>query len=496
MDEPIEDTRESIGLAALERRLFEDLACLNPPAEDWVPPTPGAAVADVVIIGGGMCGLVAWFAFTQAGLRNIRIVDRAAPGREGPWVTYARMETLRSPKSLTGPALGVPTLTFRAWFVAQHGLAAWQRLERIPRPQWMDYLRWYRRVLAVPVENGIEVTSIRPHAGGEIELEIASGERPAIVARKVVLATGREGLGDAGVPAFMAPLERHRQWAHSSDPIDFLALRGKRLAVIGVGASAVDNAAEALEAGASEVRLLARRPTMPTVNKLMGVGSYGMIAGFAEMTPEWRWRISDYAARQQTPAPHNSTLRVSRHPNAYFHFNCSINSMTERDGAIVITTRDGRGFNADFVILGTGFTIDPRLRPELREVSDRVACWEDRYTPPPGEANPELGRYPWLANDFSFTERVPGEAPWLADVHCFNYAAAMSLGEVSGDIPGISEGARWLARSLSAQLFNMDIDKHWAALQAYAKPELDGSEWTDADAAAATRHDVANGETT
>ena len=30
-------------------------------------------------------------------------------------MTYARMETLRSPKQLVGPAYGMASLTFRAW---------------------------------------------------------------------------------------------------------------------------------------------------------------------------------------------------------------------------------------------------------------------------------------------------------------------------------------------------------------------------------------------
>jgi len=40
---------------------------------------------------------------------------RAPEGREGVWVTFARMPTLRSPKDQTGPDLGLPSLTFEAW---------------------------------------------------------------------------------------------------------------------------------------------------------------------------------------------------------------------------------------------------------------------------------------------------------------------------------------------------------------------------------------------
>lgn len=472
-------------LAVLNARVRQDLEYLNYPAANWSKPltTPeGQTVSDVVIIGAGMCGLVAWHSLTRAGIANIRIVDRAKQGKEGPWVTYARMETLRSPKTLLGPALGMASLTFRAWYTAQFGEQSWDDLFRIPRPMWMDYLNWYREVMEIPVENGIDVTRVKPRPDGLLELEVSGGAQPSIITRKLVMATGRDGLGEPTIPDFVKGMERLKSWAHSADLIDFDGLKGKRVVVIGVGASAVDNAAEALESGAAEVRLLARRKAMPTVNKLMGIGSYGVTAGFAKIDPAWRWRLMDYSVKQQTPAPHNSTLRVSRHDNAYFHFDCGIRSMKEENGEVVITTLNGRVFRTDFVILGTGFSIDPMSRPELSPVNDDIACWEDRYTPPKGEENPGLGRFPWLEDDFSFTEKTPGAAPWVRNIHCFNYGSSVSLGKVSGDIPAISEGALWLARGIAASLFIKDIDYHWEALLAYEKPELDGSEWTDADA--------------
>ena len=52
-----------------------------------------------------------------------------------------------------------------------------------------------------------------------------------------------------------------------------------------------------------------------------------------------------------------------------------------------------------------------------------------------------------------------------------------SLGKVSGDIPGISEGAAWLARAMAAKLYSEDIDVHWQGMQDYATPELLGDEW-------------------
>ena len=469
---------DSAGLAALEERLRADLSCLCYPPANWTPPRErgGEPVLDVVVIGGGMCGLVAWFALARAGIRNVRVLDRSPEGLEGPWLTYARMETLRSPKHLTGPAFGHGALTFQAWFRAQHGAAAWEALDKIPRPMWMDYLRWYRRVLEVPVENGIALDRVRPE-GDLLRLELSGAAEGSILARRLVMATGREGTGQPNIPGFVQALPR-RFWAHSADPIDFAALRGRRVAVVGVGASAVDNAAEALEAGAAEVRHLVRRREMPTINKMMGIGSYGFTAGYAQLPDEWRWRFMNYSFVTQTPPPRGSTLRVSRHPNAHFHFGKAVASARPAGEAVAVRFADGSRLLTDFLILGTGFRTDPLARSEFGETAGAIQLWRDVYAPPDDERNEELSLFPYLNGDFSFREWLPGTAPWLSRVHCFNYGATASLGKVSGDIPGVSEGAAWLAQSLAASLYAEDIEQHWAALQAYATPELLGDEWT------------------
>jgi hypothetical protein len=473
---------DAAGLAALEARLAEDLERLCHPPANWVPPAAGpdgARAADVVVVGGGMCGLTAAFALLRNGIRNVRILDRAPAGEEGPWVTYARMETLRSPKQLTGPAMGMASLTFRAWYEAQYGEAAWQRLDRIPRPMWMDYLRWYRRALDLPVENGVAVTAIRGEASGLLALDVEGAEKPRLHARKVILATGREGLGAPSVPAFMDDVPRDR-WAHSSDDIDFPRLRGARVGVVGAGASAVENAAAAAEAGAAAVHLFVRRSDMPRVNKLMGIGSPGFTHGFPELPEAWRWTIMYYSFTTQTPAPRGSTLRLSRHPTAHFRFGHAIERVEPVGDGLRVHTSKGP-YELDYLILGTGFSVEPTAREELGEAAREIACWGDRFTPPAGWEHRELGRFPYLAPDFAFTERTPGRAPWLTNVHCFNYAASLSLGKVSGDIPAVSVGAGWLADRLAATFYVRDIDVHWEQLLAYDKPELTGDEWTPAE---------------
>jgi cation diffusion facilitator CzcD-associated flavoprotein CzcO len=472
------------GLAALEARLCQDLQWLNLPAKRWVPPRTedGADVLDVAIIGGGMAGLALAASLTHLGVRA-RIFDRAPAGFEGPWATTARMETLRSPKELTGPALGLPALTFRAWFEAQFGLQAWDALDKIPRLQWADYLRWYRQVLELDVRNRQRVQALQPRADGLVQLDLvdeaAGGTAYRVLARHVVLATGRDGLGGPWVPDWAQALPRER-WAHSADVWDGAQLRGQRVAVIGGGASAMDSAATALEGGAARVDLLIRRADLPRINRGKGAGSPGMAHGFWQLPDEWKWRFRHYLNVQQVPPPHGSTLRVSRHPNAYFHLGAPVQSVTPRaDGALRLETSKGP-LAADFIIFCTGFRSDWNLRPEFAAFAPQVRLWRDRFTAPVGEDDAELAESPDLGPLFEFQEKAPGACPGLDHVHCFNYAASLSQGAAAGDIPQISDGAQRLARGLAARLLAEDAQTHFTAMERYSEPELDGDEWTPA----------------
>ncbi len=468
------------SLQTLEARLRQDLAWLELPAKRWTVPRThaGEEVLDVAVIGGGMAGMAAAATLKHLGMAA-RIFDRSPAGFEGPWATTARMETLRSPKQLTGPALGLPALSFRAWYEAQFGAVAWEALDKIPRLQWMDYLRWYRRVLELDIRNEHVVEAVLPRADGLVALRMRTPDgETTVYARRVVLATGRDGLGGAWVPPVAAGLPR-RLWAHSSDEMDYATLRGKRVGVVGAGASAMDSAATALENGAASVDLLIRRGDIPRVNKGKGAGSPGLTHGHPGLPDAWKWRIRHYINSQQVPPPRGSTLRVSRHANARFNLGCPLERIDVNGDTLRVHTPKGV-FELNFLVFSTGFRIALDTRPEFAAIAPHIRLWKDRYTPAPGQEDGELSDSPDLGPAFEFLEASPGACPGLSRVHGFCYPAALSHGTVSGDIPAVSDGARRLGQGIAGLLFQEDIEAHYAAMEAFAEPEVFGDEWVSA----------------
>jgi cation diffusion facilitator CzcD-associated flavoprotein CzcO len=282
------------------------------------------------------------------------------------------------------------------------------------------------------------------------------------------------------VPAFAQRVAPHL-WAHSADAIDFAALRGKRVGVVGAGASAFDNAGTALEAGAASVDLFIRRTDIPRINKLTGIGSPGLVHGFADLDDTSKWRFLHYSLASQTPPPRDSVLRVSRHENARFHLASPVIALEEHGDTLDVTTPKGR-YNLDFLIFATGFHSDISTRPEFAQFAPYVRRWKERYRADPALQMEELAESPDLGAVYIFQEREPGTCATLAQIHCFNHAASLSHGKLSGDIPAISEGAQRLARGIASRLFDADREQHYEALVAFATAELQGDEWIDADA--------------
>ncbi len=232
------------------------LRLIGPDPQNWVPDRPGID-HNVMIVGGGQSGCAFAFALRRAGIGKVAVIDMAEDeARAGVWLNAARMNVLRTPKTLPGPEYGIAAFSFQAWYEARHGAAAYAAIERIPRADWAEYLSWYRRFLGIPVRYRTRLARIEP-ADGHFRLHLeADGAITVETARKVILANGVAGNGGAYLPpALTEGLPRHL-YAHTADPIDFAGLRGKRVAVVGGAASAFDAAGVALETGAASRRFV------------------------------------------------------------------------------------------------------------------------------------------------------------------------------------------------------------------------------------------------
>ena len=463
---------QPLGLAALEAQVRRDLERIDHPNQAWLEPRiapDGTPALDVLVIGAGQSGTAIGFALKRAKVDNILIIDAAPRGHEGPWRSFARMNTLRSPKDYTGPDLDVPSLTYRSWHEARFGLADWDQLGNIPRAYWADYLLWVRDVTGVPVCNDTRMTGVTLVAGLLAVCVEQHGVPRTLHCRKLVLATGQDGAGRWWMPDFVDVLPpRYR--AHAADPIDFAAMRGKAVAVLGLGASALDNAAMALEAGAARVDVFCRRPEPQLIQSYRWLTFAGFLRHIGDLDDTWRWRFMATILARREGFPQPTWDRCARWPNFSLHTGAPWTGARVVDERVEINTPDGP-VTADFVITGTGMDVDFALRPELAALAPHIATWADRYSPPAGLQNDRLARYPYLGPDYSLQEKTAGAAPELADIHVFSIASTMSFGPSGSSINAMTTAVPKLVAGLTRGLFTADLDRHWAAFEAYDVPQ-------------------------
>ena len=463
------------GLAALEAAVRRDLELLSYPHRSWVTPRTtraGQPILDVLIIGGGQSGLAAAFGLRRERVDNILVVDDSEPGRSGPWRTFARMNTLRTPKYLTGPDLNLPNLSFRAWYEAQHGAAAWESLGLAPKEMWAAYLDWYRGLLGLPVRHRTRAGALRwlPDEGCfEVPVQ-QQGASESLFARKVVLATGIDGSGRWEVPEVIRNLPPEL-FHHTRDDIDFAALRGKRLGVLGAGASAFDNASVALETGAAEVHLFFRRKRLPNVNPYRWAEFVGFLKHHADLPDADRWRfIRKIIDIGQLP-PSDTFKRATSLPGFHLHGDSPWLEARAVNGQALVTTPHG-AFTFDRLIVGSGTITDLSLRTELEHLYPHIALWKDRYQPPAAEAHADMSRHPYLGPHFELQEKHPGQAPWLSSVFNYTFGCLLSLGFGGASISGLKYSVPRLVAGITRQLYLEDREKYFRSLEEYDTKEF------------------------
>ncbi|WP_315838544.1 NAD(P)/FAD-dependent oxidoreductase [Bradyrhizobium prioriisuperbiae] len=462
------------NLSKLARQARFEMDCLGYPARSWVLPRVhrGQGVPDAVIVGGGQSGTSIAFRLLREQVSNVRVLDRSSAGMEGPWSTFARMHSLRTPKHVTGPDLGIPSLSAEAWWEAKFGRQSWLDLDKVPRTEWHHYLNWVRDVAGIDVTNNAEVFDIEPLPDGLLAVHAnIGGGMQTLYARNVVLATGIEGSGSWTTPKLIEQSLPRHLYAHTSEAIDFTQLSGQKVVVIGAGASAFDNAATALEHGAASVELLVRRKALPVVNPNRWMEFAGFLRHFGDLDDARKWTFMKTIFDMNQPPPQETFDRCAKFPNFSFRLWIAPDQIGVEDGKVAITV-DGEKKLFDFLIAGTGFTVDLGTRKELARFSNKIALWSDRYTPPPGEESAVLGAYPYLSANFQFTEKVAGSAPFLRNMFCYTFAAMPSLA-CSAGISALKFGVERVAAGISRALFVEDADSYLVSLKSYNEVELD-----------------------
>jgi FAD-dependent urate hydroxylase len=127
-----------------------------------------------------------------------------------------------------------------------------ERAVPVPLERFLDYADWYIEQL-VPGIRDVTAAEITVISGG---FRVAFQDAEPVTTRKVVIATGV--LPYARIPAELSGLPSDLV-THTSEHHDLARFRGRRVAVLGAGQSALETAALLHEAGA-DVTIIARIP--------------------------------------------------------------------------------------------------------------------------------------------------------------------------------------------------------------------------------------------
>lgn len=446
-----------MDLNQLNERVKADLSYIGFSNQSWVAPTthPEGHVYDVIIVGGGQSGLSTAFSLLRERISNILILDENPAGYEGPWITYARMFTLRTPKFLPSIDLGVPSLTFQSWWRTQYGEEGWETLDKIPRHEWMNYLKWYREVLNLPVRNNVKLDAIEPIQDHLHRLHVVdASKQKTYIARKVVLATGIQGGGDWHVPDFIKQLPKSL-YAHTSETIDFNLLKDKKIGVLGGGASAFDNANYALENGVKEAHVFVRRKQLPRINPIRQLEHSGLIERYHMLTDQEKYMAMSHFFKFNQPPTNDTFLRANAWKGFHMHLDSPWLEVKESKNGVTVVTPHAQ-FEFDYLIISTGLVSDPALRPELRYVNQYITRWHDVFTADAEIANPLVDAHPYLTPEFAFTPNCEKGKTVLRGIFSFNYSALISCGVSASALSGIRFAIPKLVKGIADELFAED----------------------------------------
>lgn len=328
---------------------------------------------DVAVIGAGPYGLSVAAHMKASGI-DFRIFGRPM----NTWTT--RMpQGMRLKSEGFASSLSDPDSRFTIGnYCEQEGLPYAHVGLPVPLETFASYGRAFQRRFVPEVEDKL-VSCVRQSANG-FQIQLEDGE--IVDARKIVVAAGICHF--ESVPSVFARLPSELV-THSSRHSNLDHFKGREVAIVGAGASALDLAALLHEAGA-RVHLVARTPVIrfhdpPEIPRplwkrirfpMTGIGS-GWKPFFCVNAPSMFRRLPEsfrlnVVRRLLGPAP-PWFVKDQTTGNVHFHLGVSVDRPVIRNNRVDLRLMDNaasaRTLTVDHVIAATGYRVDLRRLPFL-----------------------------------------------------------------------------------------------------------------------------------
>jgi thioredoxin reductase len=333
-----------------------------------------------------------------------------------------------------------------AYYCQQEGLPYGATGHPVPLETFVSYGRAFQKRFAPNLENKM-VMSVRQLPSG-FELQLDDGEKA--FAGKVVVAVGISRF--AQIPAVLSAIPGNFV-SHSSAHSNLESFRGRDVAIVGAGASALDLAALLHEAGAS-VQLIARRsvirfhdPPQPqprsVVDRILrpmtALGAGRQLYFYVNAPWLFRWlpeRLRlDRVRKTLGPAP-GWFIKDRVAGKVPFYLNSDITAARLQNGRVNLEVTDSAGgrrtLECDHVIAATGYRVDlQRLRFLDSETCAKISLTDGS---------------PFLSSNFESS--VPGL-----------YFVGVAAANTFGPLMRFACGARFTARRISKHLARTSLGK-------------------------------------
>lgn len=227
----------------------------------------------IAILGAGFAGICAAIRLRAAGFEDLTLFERAADVG-GTW----------RENTYPGCACDIPSHLYSFSFAPN---PEWTRMYPRQAEIW-DYLRRIvdRYGLRPRIRFGTEVVEARWDAGWTLRLADGREERFDVVVSAIGFLSRPKLPQVAGLDAFEGPVFHSAQWRHDVD------LAGKRVAVVGTGASAVQIVPE-IARRAARVTVWQRTPpwVVPRADRAFSARERAAFRRFPLLARLLRWRI-------------------------------------------------------------------------------------------------------------------------------------------------------------------------------------------------------------